>query len=105
MANTAINTDPIYKHQLRPTTLRLLHDMGNSFKHMAAAVGGRPIPPAIPYRKSYSGLTARQYRAGRRAYHRDMQEYTKAMKAWRAAGSPSPWGGLADSIRGMGRAS
>lgn len=51
----------------------------DAFQDLADAVQGKPLRP----RKTRSRMTARQYRAARRQYRRDLT-------AWERAGRPGP---------------
>ena len=62
--------------------IRGIHDVGNAMQNMTADLTGKPRPPRKPYPKRYSGMTARQYRASRRAYGRAKRAHKKALRSW-----------------------
>lgn len=73
------------------TTLRLkidatglhrgLHDVTHVMGNMQHAMRGEPMAPRKPYPRSCSRMTARQWRADRRRYARQMRAYRKTLKA------------------------
>ena len=62
--------------------LRAMHDASESMRGIGFAFGTRrqPRPPRRPYRKTWSGMTAREYRAARRAYARALRAHRKATR-------------------------
>ena len=78
--------------------VRKITDVQNSMRAMSASMHGKPQPPRRPYPKRHSGLTARQYRAGRRAYHRANQAHRKAVREWEAKGRPGAFTAMARTI-------
>ena len=75
-------TDITYVMKIDVTPFaRAMHDVGTVASNMAATFAGKPRPPRKPYPKRHSGMTARQYRAARRAYGREMRAYKRTLSA------------------------
>jgi hypothetical protein len=67
-------------------------DMQTAMGNLPLAVQGRPVKPRRPYPRDISRMTARQYRAERRRYGRQMRAWRKADRDARArhGGWPNP---------------
>jgi hypothetical protein len=55
---------------------RSMWDAAQTLGRVGYQLAGQTPPPRAPYPRTFSGLTAREYRAARRAYGR-------AVKAWK----------------------
>ena len=76
-------TDITYVMKIDVTPfVRAMHDVGTVASNMAATFAGKPRPPRKPYPKRHSDMTARQYRAARRAYGREMRAYKRTLRTW-----------------------
>lgn len=60
--------------------LRGMHDLTETFRRIGYGFDRKPRPPKRPYRKAWSGMTAREYRASRRAYARALRAYKKVSR-------------------------
>jgi hypothetical protein len=60
--------------------IRSMHDATQAFTVMCFALRGLPKPPRKPYPKRHSLMTAREYRAARRAYARALRAHRKALR-------------------------
>lgn len=69
--NIKIKVDPF---------LRAMHDTSESFRRISFGLTRGHRPPKRPYPKRYSAMTARQYRAARRAYGRARRAHRKATR-------------------------
>ena len=59
---------------------RAIHDTAEAFRRIGYLAQGKPSPPKRPYPKSHSLMTAREYRAARRAYARALRAHRKAAR-------------------------
>lgn len=60
---------------------RGMHDAGQACLAFMHAAKGQPVPPRKPYPRSYSQQTARQYRAARRRYAREVRAYRRRCRS------------------------
>lgn len=89
------------KMKIDPSGLiRGLHDVGHVMQNLTADLAGKPRPPRKPYPKRYSRMTARQYRASRRAYARAMKAHKRNLRTWEL-GPATP---MASSFAALGEA-
>lgn len=60
--------------------IRGIHDAHYALLRVGAAAAGRPCPPRPTYPRRASGMTARQYRADRRRFGREVRAYRRAVR-------------------------
>lgn len=60
--------------------MRGIHDAAHNMQRFGHALQGKSSPPRRPYRKDWSGMTAREYRAARRRYNRELNAWKKATR-------------------------
>jgi hypothetical protein len=60
--------------------VRAMRDATESFRGLGYAASKQPRPPRRPYPRRHSLMTAREYRASRRAYARALRAHRKATR-------------------------
>lgn len=73
--------DAVVRFKIDPGPfIRSTHDVAEAFRGMSHALRTGSRPPRRPYPKRYSLMTAREYRAARRAYARALRAHRKATR-------------------------